>query len=112
MAFPTIVEEEETLTSWRAARPTNRGSRCKSRHAVARCRQAYATAQTAEAQAVVDAPIPVPAFTLAVMDRLTGAGNFTAAGCSRQPPHQRMQPTSATGLSSVNRHLPLAGGGT
>ena len=30
MAFPTIVEVEGTLTSWRAARPTNRGSRCKS----------------------------------------------------------------------------------
>jgi hypothetical protein len=62
MAFPKIVEVEGTLMSWRAARPTNRGSRCKSRHAVARCRQAYATAQTAEAQAVVDAPIPVPGF--------------------------------------------------
>jgi hypothetical protein len=30
MTFPTIVEVEGTLTSWRAARPTNRGSRCKS----------------------------------------------------------------------------------
>jgi hypothetical protein len=103
---------EGTLTSWRAARPTNRGCSCKSRHAVARCRQAYATAQTAEAQAVVDALIPVRAFTLAVMDRLPGAGVFAAAGCSKQPPNQRMQPTSATGLSSVNRHLPLGGGGT
>ena len=50
-----------------------------------------------------------PAFTLAVMDRLTGAGNFAAAGCSRQPPQQRMQPTSAH-WAEFSQSPPAAGG--
>jgi hypothetical protein len=59
MAFPTIVEVEGALTSWRAARPTNLGSRCKSLfEGVQSGRLAQQAASSAQIARALDFTVP------------------------------------------------------